>query len=608
MRIKKDQLSGSRCPQVPAVGRLAGCGAWLLALLVATGLGTGCKKPASAPPVLPPPSPETIARVHWLGKQRLAADTNAASVMAVWNLAQSRRLEAQVLDRLAVGLLTTNDVSAITNQLTVTTAPSAATNQPLTITNYQAHLTGAPALLRPLLEDVLQHESFLEIRQVTNQPGELALAIRLDAERAGLWETNLAAVVESLAGGRVTAVPGRTNGWELRFPCRGSQNPWLIELARAGEWTVVGLAPQTNALAGQLCRLASQTGQPFAEQSQELWLDAQADPGRVARALSPGWNLPADLPRLTVGFSGNGQSVRTHGHLDFPKPLPSDLGQWNIPTNLVHEPLISFTAIRGATPWLSRLKSWQGLGLGSPQEQLYFWGESGLPFLSFFAARLPNASNLVSQITSRLVEQANPWLATNSQGTFERATNYHGVIWKGLPLAEPFLRSGPGGSDDLVFGGLVRDLSTNRAPATLFQQITGPTNLVAYDWEMTGTRTLQWLYFGQFFRLFLHHAQVPPKSASVAWLSALEFKLGNYVSAVSQTGPAQLSFLRRSTIGLNSIELHLLADWFESPQFPRGLRTFVGPPESPLGNRPPRKANRTRTNSVPASPGPPASK
>jgi len=593
---------------VPAAGNPARRAALLLALLFAAGLGGGCKKSTPPPSLLPPPLPETIARVRWLGKQRLAADTNAASLMAIWNLAESQKLEAQTLDRLAVGLLTTNDVSAITNQFTVTAVPSHATNQPAAITNYQARLTGLPALFRPLLEDLLQQEFFIEVRQVTNQPGELALAIRLDAERARFWETNLAAVLEALTGNRVAAGPSGTNGWEIQFPRRGSQVPWQIEVARAGEWTVVGLAPQTNALAAQLCSLVQQTGLPFPRQPKEFWLYAEGDLGRLTSALLLGWDLPADLPKLTVGFTGDGQSVRTRSQLDFPKPLPADLGPWNIPTNLIHEPLVSFTAIRGVVPWLSSLKVWQNLQLSPPPEQLYFWAEDGLPLLSFCAAPLPNASNQVSQLTERLLQQANPWLLTNSQGAFERSTNRGEVVWKDLPLVEPFLRSVPGGKQDLVFGGLVRDMSTNRPPDVLFQQVTSSTNLVAYDWELTGTRVAQWLYFGQFFRLFLHHAQIPPKSASVAWLTALELKLGNCATAVTRTGPAQLSLMRRSTLGFNSVELHLLADWFESPQFPRGLRTFRGPPETPLGNRHLRKAGSTRTNSIPANPSPPASK
>ena len=125
------------------------------------------------------------------------------------------------------------------------------------------------------------------------------------------------------------------------------------------------------------------------------------------------------------------------------------------------------------------------------------------------------------------------------------------------------------------------------------------TNLVAYDWELTGPRLEQWLYVGQLLRFALYKAQIPPKSASFAWLSALETRLGNCGTVVTRTGPDQLSFLRNSGIGLNSAELDLLADWLESPQFPRGLHTFLGKP-TPL---PKRKAGASpRPKTTPPAP------
>ena len=107
-----------------------------------------------------------VARVHWSGMNRLSGGTNAAALMTIWNLPESRRLERQTLDKLSL-------------------AP-----WPLLHRNLD---TNAAALLRPLLDDLVADESYLEIRQVANQPAELVLAIRLDDQRAALWQTNLAA-------------------------------------------------------------------------------------------------------------------------------------------------------------------------------------------------------------------------------------------------------------------------------------------------------------------------------------------------------------------------------------------------------------------------------
>jgi len=76
-------------------------------------------------------------------------------------------------------------------------------------------------------------------------------------------------------------------------------------------------------------------------------------------------------------------------------------------------------------------------------------------------------------------------------------------------------------------------------------------------------------------RLLFHKPQL--QSPATMWLKHLEPILGDSTTLVTRTGPARLSFNRTSTIGLTALELHLLADWVESPRFPRGLHTFTAP-------------------------------
>src|SRR2546426_405903 len=51
---------------------------------------------------------EMIARVHWVGMQRLSAETNAAGFMAIWMMPETLSLKAQTLSKLAYGLVGTN--------------------------------------------------------------------------------------------------------------------------------------------------------------------------------------------------------------------------------------------------------------------------------------------------------------------------------------------------------------------------------------------------------------------------------------------------------------------------------------------------------------------
>ena len=140
----------------------------------------------------------------------------------------------------------------------------------------------------------------------------------------------------------------------------------------------------------------------------------------MASALSLVSNLPADLPTLAVAVTGDGKNVLTSGWLNFPKPLPLEVEPWNIPTNLVHEPLDSFTAIRGIQPWLSSLRAWNDGQVGAPPNQLFFWAQPAtLPFMTYGAAPLSDASNRVCGEIEHLLRVCNPWITNNTRGGLE---------------------------------------------------------------------------------------------------------------------------------------------------------------------------------------------
>jgi hypothetical protein len=326
-------------------------------------------------------------------------------------------------------------------------------------------------------------------------------------------------------------------------------------------------------------------------------LETELDLNGVSSALGLNWKLPTGVPKISLSLSAEGELIRTTGRLNFNNPLPLNLDEWQIPTNLVHDPLTSFTAIRGIKSLLASSRAWNSLQLGPPPNQLYLWAQGNLPITIFWAAPLLDASNHIYQFTDHLVNDANPWVATNSIGRFARTTNANAAIWADLPFMEPYTRSITLPEGDFIMGGLGTSPSTNRpAPQTLFDQFLPRTNLVCYDWELTGDRIEPSIYNIQFLRFLFQKAQIPPESTSFAWLKALEAKLGNSATLVALTRPDTLTVVRKSSLGFTGIELQMLADWLESPEFPNSLTTFAGTP-SPL------PTHLHRTNSVaPQSP------
>jgi hypothetical protein len=533
-------------------------GFFVFAMLILA-LGGGCSKSGSNDSAGKQPGQSgPAAAIHWIGMGRVAADTNAAGFLKIWRLPESERLKAQTLDKLALlpwGLPGTNHQATITNYA------------PFVRANHSA------SLLRLVLEDLISAEWYLEIRDQTPQSGQIALAVQLRPERAGVWETNLGAVLESLTGARRTLVQSgdASRGWDIRATQASAAFPAIArhaQLIHSGQWMIFGLAVDQNAVFADLLSKVQHNQTPGTTPEKNDWLETALDFKRLSTLFSWGWDLPQDWPRISFAITGNGKDVVTRGHLNFSKPLP-EIEPWNIPASLIHEPLHSFTAVQGLKSWLSSWPAWQNLHAGAPPNQLFCWAQGGSPFLGYAASPLADAPGAMAKIAPAIMDSLNPLLATNRTGKWERATNSDGLVWNMVPIINPFVQSTEVGQQHFLLAGLSPLAITNtRAPTVTLKELTGQPNVVYFDREITSPREDAWVYLGQLFRIIMRRNQLPPEGPPLSWLKASGPFLGTSATTVTKTGPAELSLVRTSTVGLTALELQLLADWLESPRFP----------------------------------------
>lgn len=541
-------------------------------------LGDHARNPNDTRAAKSPEQSGLVARIHWLGTKRLLSDTNAAYLEGILALPEAARLKAQTLDKLALWLgqaTPTNYAAPPTNYTPVVAANATAT------------------LLRPLLSDLVEQECYLELNHATAGQLEFGLGVRLDDNRAELWKTNLASALQALAGVRPAPVGSST--WRATLTnatIPKSTGPVSVTFSRTGAWMLVGVeAGSVETQRSIITRLKNRidshpAGAPFGRSSTNYWVECELDFGRLA-AFCPfissiGPQPSTNLPWLSLRIFGDGTDVHTTGELVFPQPLPLELEPWNIPTNLIHDPVLSFTAVRAFRPILTNCSVWRSLNLPSSPNQLFVWALKSIPVQDYAAAPWPSVSASVQQLSDRLIQFTNPRLAARRFGRLER-TNSDGVIWRGAPFISPELRSITNEPGEFALASLIPLPPTPvPLPEALLDQVLSRTNLLYYDWELTGPRLDQWVYLSQLARLLAGRAQLPPASASFEFLKAAGAKLRNCVSLLTATTPERIQVIRRSSLGLTAVELHLIADWLESPAFPRGLyTTFVPAPSLP---------------------------
>ncbi len=302
-----------------------------------------------------------IARLHFAGTERILADATATNLSAIAALPETAALREQTFQKLAV-------------------APYNFLRDRAATTNNES------ALIRPLLNDLFRAESFLELKDSTNDVPEMVFALRLDDNRARLWRTNLAAVLGSWSGLPVTNMRAEGfDGWELRK----HHDPNLFRFVRAGDWIVLGWGEDTLHLQPAILQRIRQTKRPVDPDS-ENWLDAWADwPALAPHQLAP---RSIELPAMRLKAQGRKDFVRSVLTMKFAAPLGLKLNPWRIPTNIIHDPIISFTATRGLAPYLNKSAEVRGLKLPPLPDQVFIWAlAKGNPRRHRWLPRWPTA-------------------------------------------------------------------------------------------------------------------------------------------------------------------------------------------------------------------------
>ena len=515
----------------------------------------------------------TIVRIYFAGAGDISSDTNSTAFTNLFCCSQAHALENQTLDKLSH-------------------APGVWFKDKLA-----AGADDGSAQLRPLLDDLLKSKWVLEMQDAPASP-EYALALQLNDARAETWQTNLRTLLESWTQIKAEDITG---GWELKK----DEPPNLFRVVRAGKWLVIGCGqgelPLSDAWIG---------GTQSPDTNETNWVSAKIDWPRLAQ-IFPVF-VKFDLPAVHLQIVGRGGELLPSGTFELSQPLPA-LSEWQIPSDMIHGPLTSFTAVRGLARWLER-QSWaKWLELSPEPDQAFIWsvgqnstGPAGqYPNQTYVAVPVTNAVTALAQLGQNLAADTNwekdliyplPLVSTNNRIALENIPFF--VAPEVLALTES--------TGDYLFADVFPNLPGPKTPEALFQQV-NQENRVFYHWETTPARLKELPHLTQLALMMTQHRELDAASVANQWLNHIGPTLGDSVTEVTQTGPAELSFTRSAPAGLTSIELMALAEWLEAPNFPGCdlSAIYVPKPHPHKKTHVPRSTNQPpqqlKTNIIPTS-------
>jgi hypothetical protein len=502
-----------------------------------------------------------LAGYQFVGTNRWADATNGTILREIVDLPQSGELGRYLVERLA---------------------QTPRTLFPADLKDTQV-AAGIP-LLQPLLEDLLRHESFLEVRRAAGGEPVWLFGIALPPDRGSLWHQNLTELQTLWGfGTSATAEKEGVSVTTVRHAANGTVLRWV----RHGGWLLLELGADPSKRWDEALAAVRQSRRPCPELSGG-WLSAELDLPHLASVL--GLSKRLVWPRIALTASGREQDVRLVGRLVFPEPVTGPLEPWQVPTNLIREPLIGFSAWRGVRPWLERWEFLSRLGITPAPNEVYCWAQSVNVPQSLVAFPANDATNRVRAMLEPGLELIPSNWRERGLGQLEWREQDNQLVWKSLPLLFPHVRPFEDAGRGYIMGGTFPALlTTNAPPRGLLDQLKSKPDLVYYHWEMTTRRLAQFRMQIQLGTMLTGKAVLRNEPRILQWLDEMERRLGNCATELVAVSPTEWSMTRRSPIGLTAVELVGLLCWTESLDFPRFNLRFPDQTSPKAPQVPPKK-------------------
>lgn len=419
----------------------------------------------------------------------------------------------------------------------------------------------ARVLVRQLLEDVGRAPSGFEVWRMESGKSLWTLALRLTADRAALWSTNLWQLASKTSLGDPKAA-GSASGWTWTVSS-AEKNYHLAFGAKEG-WIVFSGGESSTPTATPLSSNPS-ASIPGGGRLTFFKANLPALGGMMDRSI-----LFA-APKITAEAYPQGDGLKGEVVLDFEADLPIQPKPWAIPAETIRDPLVSFTAVQGIGPLLALLPQFQALGPVKTPDQIFFWSQEISAFSLYAAADVGNPGEMVAKFVANHLPTLAEKLKAKALGRMVPSEDKQTVSWRDLPMIVPTFSAAGGSESGFLLAQLfpTTNLESDPAPAGLFDQLRKATNILAYDWEITEAKLGQLRPLLQIVQIMNGKEFSPPDGAGQKWLAAVAPLLGNTITETTLANPRQIKISRRSHIGYSALELALAASWVDARPMPR---------------------------------------
>ena len=262
----------------------------------------------------------------------------------------------------------------------------------------------------------------------------------------------------------------------------------------ADDWLVVGCGNDLAPSQDEYLREVSRSGRPGPALT-DHWLEADLDLARLGPWLPDAAQLlkPA---RVKISVAPNNDNLDITARLVYAEAVPWKSAPLQAP-DLVEGPAISFSSGQDVAAFLKLSPAFARLDGDPLTNQFYTWALNQLPFQTYMAWPALNATNLLETLSTEAVDAFNAELKQFNGTELVWLADQRKLVLSNLRVIFPCLQAveDPAGSFLLV-SVFPRAPAGEPAPDELLKPVNGRTNLVYYDWEMTGARFQHWRLLG----------------------------------------------------------------------------------------------------------------